>query len=59
MTDVEYAYVDPVLYICLVHLGLLIVPSNATEYNATGLREDHKESIRLYHENNNDKKALL
>ena len=59
MTLVKYAYIDTHSYICLVHLGLLVIPPGTRQYNATILREEHKEHLGLSHEANNVKKALL
>ena len=46
-------------YIRPVHPGPLIVPPGTTQIMATGLRADHKESIRLFREVNDVEQRII
>ena len=56
----EYAMVPGTIpYIRPVHPGPLIVPPGTTQIMATGLRADHKESIRLFREVNDVEQRII
>ena len=61
LTDVEYARITPAPppFIAPGFPANLIIPAQATQVEAMELRENHKESKRLFYECKNVEKALL
>ena len=59
LTAAEYMNVVVIPYIHPVHPGVLDIAVGTATYEATRLREEHKEVIRLNNEANNVKTALL
>ena len=59
LTKVECASVMPIPYVRPVHLGIVNITAGNPNYEATRLRNDNKEAIRLNREVSNIKKTLL
>ena len=57
LTAAEYGFVSPFPYVRPVHPGNLAIPPGTPNYQATVLREDHKEAIRIFKEATNVKKS--
>ena len=59
VTAAEYMNVVNIPYVRPIHLGVLYIGVGTAKYEATSLREDHKELIRLNHKANNVETDLL
>ena len=55
----EYVNVSVVLYVRPLHPGNLTIPPGTAQHEATRLRNDHKEAIRLFRETVDVEKALI
>ena len=60
VTPEEYAMVPATIpYIRPVHPGPLVIPTGTSQVLATGLREDHKEKVRLFREVNDVERRII
>ena len=58
LTQAEYSRISNVDYIRPEHPGEIRIPGNSTQHEATRLRNDHKEAIKLFRETVDLEKAL-
>ena len=59
LTPAEYNVVSQDPYVRPVHPGALVIPAGTAQHEATRLRTDHKEAIRLFRETVDVEKALI
>ena len=58
LTNAEYANVSPVPYVRPPHPGPLVIPPAATARQETGIREDYKLALKLFHDTIDLERAL-
>ena len=59
LTPQEYALLSPVPYARPAHPGALVIPAGTAQHEAIRLRDEHKETIRLFRETVDVEKVLI